>query len=101
MGSSEWERCDVHATRYIILAVLFRQKNGSFNAWPYFSMDNKHCSEILQETLLNSVSNDLLPFMVGQSHDSLTQLRVKDVMLFQNCQQAIQVLYTGHRQYAL
>jgi hypothetical protein len=40
-------------------------------------VDNKRCSKILQETLLNyymkySVSNDLLPFMVGQSHDSST-----------------------------
>jgi hypothetical protein len=51
---------------------------------------NKHCSQILQETLLNSVSNDSLPFMVGQSHDSFTPLSVKDVMLFQHCQQAIQ-----------
>jgi hypothetical protein len=33
---------------------------------------------------LNSVSNDLLPFMVGQSHDSFTQLSEKDVMLFQH-----------------
>jgi hypothetical protein len=58
---------------------------------------NKHCLEILQETLLNSVSIDLLPFMVGQSHDSLTLLNVKEVI----CQQAIQVLCTGHRQEAL
>jgi hypothetical protein len=31
----------------------------------------KHCLKILKlkETLLNSVSNDLLPFMVGQSHE--------------------------------
>jgi hypothetical protein len=63
--------------------------------------DNKPCSEILQKTLLNSVSNDLLPFMVGQSHDNLTLLRVEEVMLFQHCQQAIQVLCTGHRQEAL
>jgi hypothetical protein len=59
---------------------------------------NKHCSEILQETLLNGVSYDLLPFMVGQSYDSFTLLSVKDVMLFQHCQLAIQVLCTGHRQ---
>jgi hypothetical protein len=44
--------------------------------------DNKHCSEILQETLLNSVSNDLLPFMVGQSHYTCTLLNTKNVMLF-------------------
>jgi hypothetical protein len=30
--------------------------------------------------------------MVGQSHDSFTLLSVKDLMLFQRCQQAIQVL---------
>jgi hypothetical protein len=30
--------------------------------------------------------------MVGQSHDSFTLLSVKDVMLFQHCQQAIDVL---------
>jgi hypothetical protein len=30
----------------------------------------KFFSKILQETLLNSAANDLLPFMVGQSHDS-------------------------------
>jgi hypothetical protein len=35
---------------------------------------NKHCSKILQETLLNGVSND--------SHDSFTLLSLKDVMLF-------------------
>jgi hypothetical protein len=49
---------------------------------------------------LNSVSTDLIPFMVGQSHDNFTLLSVKDVMLFQHCQQAIQVLYTGYRQVA-
>jgi hypothetical protein len=41
---------------------------------------NKHCSKISQETLLNNVSNELLPFMVGQSYDSVTLLSVKDVM---------------------
>jgi hypothetical protein len=40
---------------------------------------NKH-SKILQETLLNSVSNDLLPLIVGQSHDSFALVSVKDVM---------------------
>jgi hypothetical protein len=39
----------------------------------------------LQERLLNSVANDLLPFMVGQSHESLTLLRVNDVGLFLHC----------------
>jgi hypothetical protein len=43
---------------------------------------NTHCSKILQETLLNSVSDELLSFMVGQSHDSFKLLSVKDVMLF-------------------
>jgi hypothetical protein len=62
---------------------------------------NKHCSEILQETLLNSVANDLLPFMVGQGHDSLTLLRVKEVTSLQHCLQAIQVLCAEHRQEAL
>jgi hypothetical protein len=45
---------------------------------------NKHCSKILQETLLNSVSNDFFPFMVRQSHDIFTMLSVKDVV-FQLC----------------
>jgi hypothetical protein len=49
------------------------------------SFYNKHCSKILQETLLNSVSNDLIPFVVGQSYDSFTLLSVKDVMLFHHC----------------
>jgi hypothetical protein len=40
----------------------------------------------------NSVSNDLLPFMVGQIHDNFTLLSAKDVMLFQHSQKAIQVL---------
>jgi hypothetical protein len=40
---------------------------------------------MLQETLSNSVANDLLPFIAGQSHDSFTLLGVKDVMLFQHC----------------
>jgi hypothetical protein len=62
---------------------------------------NKHCSKILQETLLNRVSNDLLPFMVGQSHDNFTLLSVEDEVLFQYCQQVIQVLCTAHRQEAL
>jgi hypothetical protein len=60
---------------------------------------NKHCLKILQETLLNSASKDFLPFMVGQSHDSFTLLSVKDLMLFQHGQQAIQVLCTGYRQW--
>jgi hypothetical protein len=59
---------------------------------------NKHCSEILHGTVLNSVSNDFLSFMVGQSQNSLTLLKV---MLFQHCQQAIQVMCIGHRQEAL
>jgi hypothetical protein len=41
------------------------------------------------------MSYDLLPFLVGQSHDSFTLLSVKDAMLFQRCQQAVQVLYMG------
>jgi hypothetical protein len=53
--------------------------------------------EILQETLLNSDSNDLLPLMVGQSHDSFALLSVKNVMSFQHCQQAIQLLCMGNR----
>jgi hypothetical protein len=40
--------------------------------------NNKHVSKISLETLLNSVSNDLLPFMVRQSHDSFTLLVVSD-----------------------
>jgi hypothetical protein len=57
---------------------------------------NKHCSKILQETLLNSVANDLLPFMVGQGH-RFTLLSVNDhVGLFQHCpQQANKVMCTG------
>jgi hypothetical protein len=51
-----------------------------------------------RKQLSNSVSNDLLPFMVGQSHDSFTLLSVKNGMLFQQCQQAIQVLCIGCRQ---
>jgi hypothetical protein len=47
---------------------------------------NKRCSKILQETLLNSVSNDLLLCMVRQSHYSFILLSVNDVMLFQHCQ---------------
>jgi hypothetical protein len=46
------------------------------------SLMNKHCSKILQEKLVNSVSNDLLLFMVGQSHDSFTLLSAKNVMFF-------------------
>jgi hypothetical protein len=62
---------------------------------------NKHCSQILQETLLNSVPDDLLPFMVGHGHDNFTLLTVKDVMLFQHCQLVIKMLFTGYRQKAL
>jgi hypothetical protein len=40
------------------------------------------------------VSNDWFPFVVGQSHYHLTQLSVKDVLLFQHCQQGIKVLCT-------
>jgi hypothetical protein len=40
---------------------------------------NKDCLEILQETLLNSASHDLLPFMVGQSRDSFILLSVKAI----------------------
>jgi hypothetical protein len=42
----------------------------------------------MQEALLNSVSNDLLSFLVGQIHNSFTLLSVKEVLLFQHCQQA-------------
>jgi hypothetical protein len=41
---------------------------------------NKCYSKILHEKILNCVSSDLLPFMVGQSHDNFTLLIVKDVM---------------------
>jgi hypothetical protein len=33
--------------------------------------------------------------MVGEIHNSFTMLSVKTVMLFQHCQQVIQVLCTG------
>jgi hypothetical protein len=39
----------------------------------YIASDNvrhqKHCSKILHETLLNCVSNDLFPLIIGLSHD--------------------------------
>jgi hypothetical protein len=56
----------------------------------------KSC-RILQKMLLNSVANDLLPFMVKISHESFTLLRVNDVGLFQHGQQANKVhrVYTG------
>jgi hypothetical protein len=77
-------------------------KNQWGNEWPItHRMDNKHCLKISQETLLNCVSNDLLPFMVGQSHYSLKLLSVMDVMLFQHYQQAIHVLCVGYRSEAL
>jgi hypothetical protein len=62
---------------------------------------NKHCSKLSQETLLNSVSYDLLRFTARQSHDSFTLLSVKDVMLFQHCEQAILVLFMGYIKKAL
>jgi hypothetical protein len=65
---------------------------------PAIAVCNKYCSKILQETLELS---DLLPLMVGQSHDSFTLLSVKDVMLFQHCWQANQVLSMGYRQETL
>jgi hypothetical protein len=40
----------------------------------------QHGNIILQQTRLNSVFNDLLPFVVGQSHDSFALLSGKDVM---------------------
>jgi hypothetical protein len=36
---------------------------------------NKCCSKILHVTLLNSVSNDSLPFIAGQSQDSFTLVK--------------------------
>jgi hypothetical protein len=42
---------------------------------------NKHCSKILEETLFNRVSNELLPFVVKQSHDSFTLLSVNDTVI--------------------
>jgi hypothetical protein len=51
--------------------------------------------ENLAANTFESVSYDLLPLNVGQSHDSFTLLSVKDVKLFQHCQQAIKVLCTG------
>jgi hypothetical protein len=44
-------------------------------------MHNKLCLNISQETHLNSVLNDSLPFMVGQSRVSFTLLNVKQGML--------------------
>jgi hypothetical protein len=61
------------------------------------SLSKPNSSIISQKTLLNSVSNDLLPFMVGQSYGSFTLLSVKDVMLFQHCQKAIHVMCMGYR----
>jgi hypothetical protein len=55
----------------------------------------------LAGSTFNSVFKDLLLFMVGQNHDSFTLLGVKDVMLFQHCQEAMKVLSTGDRQEAL
>jgi hypothetical protein len=43
----------------------------------------------------------MLPFMVGQSHDGFTLVSKKDEMLFQHCQQAIQVLCMGSKQETL
>jgi hypothetical protein len=57
--------------------------------------------KILQESRLSTVYNDLIPFTVGQSRESSTLLSVKDAMLFQHRQQAIQVLCIGYRQEAL
>jgi hypothetical protein len=45
--------------------------------------------------LLSSVLNDSLPFMVGQSHDSFTVPGVKDNMLYQHCQQALNCCARG------
>jgi hypothetical protein len=58
---------------------------------------NKHSSKISQETLLNSVSIEMLPFKVGEKHDSFTLMSVKDVMVFQHCQHAIHLVCTGYR----
>jgi hypothetical protein len=46
-------------------------------------------------TIQKSVSYKLLSFRVGQSHDSFTLLSIKNVILFQHCQQVIQVLCIG------
>jgi hypothetical protein len=55
---------------------------------------NKHCSKILQETLLNSVSYDFLGRTI--SHDSFHTAECQGtVLLFQHCQWVIQVLCTG------
>jgi hypothetical protein len=51
---------------------------------------------------VNSISNDLLPIRVEQSHASFTLLSVKGLMLFQHCKQAVQVLFmAGYRQETL
>jgi hypothetical protein len=52
----------------------------------------------MKKLSINGVSNDLLHFRVCQSHDSFTLLKVKGVIIFQQCQQAIVVLCTGYRQ---
>jgi hypothetical protein len=81
------------------LSMTLKSKGSSSSGISLYC--NKHCWKISQETLLNSVYNDLLPFVVGLSHDSFTLLSVKNVMLFQHCQQAIQALCTGFSQEAL
>jgi hypothetical protein len=77
------------------------QQPITFSAWGSMTSQNKRCLKILQERLLNRAFNDWLPLMVGQSHDSFTLLSVRDVMLFQPFQQAIQVLNMEYRQEAL
>jgi hypothetical protein len=69
---------------------------------PHLNVElNKHCSKISQGTLLHSFSNVVFP-LYGRTNSSFTLLSVKDVMLliFQHCQQAIQMLCTLHRQAA-
>jgi hypothetical protein len=71
----------------VILATLpqskkKKRKTNNNNKTLSGTFCNKHCSEILMETPLNSVTNGLFPFMVGQSHESFTLLSVNNVGLF-------------------
>jgi hypothetical protein len=47
-----------------------------FFSHPQPVTNDKHCVKISLKTQLNSVSNELLPFIVGQSHDSFSLLSV-------------------------
>jgi hypothetical protein len=91
----------IQACCQVLASILaFNAKKGGLLATPMTKTCAKKANGLLtiswwEPLLCYIIINDLFPFMVGQSHDSFTLLSIKDVMLLQHCQQAMQCCAWG------